>query len=311
LCQQKSFLSNQITSTRQIRSLRLLTASTPRQSIRSFPGLIWCSGSSPLILVLFLFPFLCRGVSGSNLSFRGASDDEQGSKECDHRRGKFHRIALPRFCWKPRTSQAHRTAWTYARRSKSIGSCSLTSSVSCLYPCPSIRSVAGPTGAQRIPYRARPESDKPSCVKSTGSTAPQVRRVACVVLRLAYDPLPIPGGLLPRRHLRRFSGIFPHVADREPLDPNSLLRLLYSHLELYQVSTDSPSCLMANRQFEVFDAPSMALTCAFLAHMRFSQASLWFVFTKSSSAFGTTLRNRPTSAGTIDTIASTISFGSR
>jgi hypothetical protein len=49
----------------------------------------------------------------------------------------------------------------------------------------------------------------------------------------------------------------------------------------------------------------------FLNHMRFSQASLWFVFTKSSSAFETTLRNRPASAGTIDTIASTTSFGSR
>jgi len=52
--------------------------------------------------------------------------------------------------------------------------------------------------------------------------------VFCVVL---YDPHLIPGGLLPRRHLRRFSGIFPHVADREPLDLNSLLRVLRSHLE--------------------------------------------------------------------------------
>ena len=57
-------------------------------------------------------------------------------------------------------------------------------------------------------------------------------------------------------------------------------------------------------EIDLFDA-------RFLNHMRFSQASLWFVFTKSSSAFGTTLRNRPASAGTIDTIASTISFGSR
>ena len=69
------------------------------------------------------------------------------------------------------------------------------------------------------------------CVKSTGSTAPPVRRVACAVLRLADDPLPIPGGLLPRRNLRRHSGIFPHVADREPLGLNSFLRVLRSHLE--------------------------------------------------------------------------------
>jgi hypothetical protein len=49
-----------------------------------------------------------------------------------------------------------------------------------------------------------------------------------VVLRLAYEPHLIPGGLLPRRHLRRLSGIFPHVADREPLDLDLLLRVLLS-----------------------------------------------------------------------------------
>ena len=38
-------------------------------------------------------------VSGSNLLFRGASDDEQGSKKGDERRGKFHGMALLRFCW--------------------------------------------------------------------------------------------------------------------------------------------------------------------------------------------------------------------
>jgi hypothetical protein len=52
--------------------------------------------------------------------------------------------------------------------------------------------------------------------------------VFCVVL---YDPHPIPGGLLPRRHLRRLSGIFPHVADREPLGLDLLLHFLLSHLE--------------------------------------------------------------------------------
>jgi hypothetical protein len=49
------------------------------------------SGRSGLILVLFFFPFLCGAVSGSNLLlFGGASDDEQGSKDGDHRRGEFH-----------------------------------------------------------------------------------------------------------------------------------------------------------------------------------------------------------------------------
>ena len=75
------------------------------------------------------------------------------------------------------------------------------------------------------------ESGKPECVKSTGPIEPQVRRVVCVVLRVAYDPLPIPPGLLRRRNLHRLVGIVLHVADREPLDLNSLLRLLLSHLE--------------------------------------------------------------------------------
>jgi hypothetical protein len=86
-------------------------------------------------------------------------------------------------------------------------------------PCPSIRS------------RAR-----------YGLSASQFRRVACV----AYDPLPVPGGLLPRRHLRPLSGIFPHVADREPLDLNSLLCLLLSHLECIRFRRTRRSFLMAN-----------------------------------------------------------------
>jgi hypothetical protein len=61
------------------------------------------SGSSRLILVHFLFPFICRVVlSGSSLLlFGGASDDEQRSKEGDYRRGKFHRIAFVGFCCEP------------------------------------------------------------------------------------------------------------------------------------------------------------------------------------------------------------------
>ena len=63
------------------------------------------SGSSRLIPVLFFFPFLCRvaalSLSGIRLFlFGGASDDEQGSKEGDYRRGKFHRIAFVGFCCK-------------------------------------------------------------------------------------------------------------------------------------------------------------------------------------------------------------------
>ena len=89
----------------------------------------------------------------------------------------------------------------------------------------------GELGAKNTPYRARPESDKPSASKPRSRPRHKSAESPCVVLRLAYDPLPVLGGLLPRRHLRRLSGIFPHVADREPLDLNSLLRLLRSHLE--------------------------------------------------------------------------------
>ena len=62
------------------------------------------SGSSRLILVLFFSPFLFRVVlslSRSNLIILGdASDEEQGSKEGDYCRGKFHRIAFVGFCCK-------------------------------------------------------------------------------------------------------------------------------------------------------------------------------------------------------------------
>ena len=51
------------------------------------------------------------------------------------------------------------------------------------------------------------------------------------------------------------------------------------------------------------------LSCVFL-QILFSQASFWSVFINSSNALGTTLRKKPVSAGTIDTIASITSFGS-
>jgi hypothetical protein len=42
-------------------------------------------------------------MSGSNWLFFGdASDDEQGSKKGDDRRGEFHRMTLARFCCEPR-----------------------------------------------------------------------------------------------------------------------------------------------------------------------------------------------------------------
>ena len=72
--------------------------------------------------------------------------------------------------------------------------------------------------------------------------APPLRLVLCVVLRLAEDSR----GLLPRRHLRRFSGIFPHVADREPLGLDLLLHFLLSHLEYIRFRPTRPSFLMAN-----------------------------------------------------------------
>ena len=64
------------------------------------------SGRSRSILAMFFFPFLCRVVRGSKLLlFGGASDDEQGSKEDDYRRGKFHRMSFLKSCCEPRKSQ--------------------------------------------------------------------------------------------------------------------------------------------------------------------------------------------------------------
>jgi hypothetical protein len=94
--------------------------------------------------------------------------------------------------------------------------------------------------AQRVAYPLS-GSTGIECVKSTWPIAPPIRLVLCV----AYDPHPVPGGLLPRRHLRRLSGIFPHVADREPLGLDLLLHFLLSHLEYIRFRPDSPSFLMA------------------------------------------------------------------
>ena len=110
-----------------------------------------------------------------------------------------------------------------------------------LPPCQRIKAVPRPTVAQRVAYPLS-GSTGIECVKSTWpirATTPaspfrnRGKFSVCVVLRLAYDPHPhpIPGGLLPRRHLRRFSGIFPHVADREPLGLDLLLHFLLSYLE--------------------------------------------------------------------------------
>ena len=131
----------------------------------------------------------------------------------------------------------------------------------CKRPCPAIRSVAGPTGAQRVAYPLS-GSIGIECVKSTWPIAPPLRLVPCVVLRLAYDPHPIPGGLLPRRHLRRLSGVFPHVADREPLGVDLLLHFLLSHLE-YIRFRPTRQFSHGELQPEVFDTTSVASTCAF------------------------------------------------
>ena len=97
------------------------------------------------------------------------------------------------------------------------------------------------TVAQRVAYPLS-GSTGIECVKSTWPIAPPLRLILCVVLRLAEDPR----GLLPRRHLRRFSGIFPHVADREPLGLDLLLHFLLSHLEYIRFRADSPIFLTAN-----------------------------------------------------------------
>ena len=61
--------------------------------------------------------------------------------------------------------------------------------------------------------------------RATTPASPLRRPSPCI--RSSSDP----GGLLPRRHLRRLSGVFPHVADREPLGLDLLLHFLLSHLE--------------------------------------------------------------------------------
>jgi hypothetical protein len=109
-------------------------------------------------------------------------------------------------------------------------------------PCPTIKSLPGPTVVQR----AATGIGQAECVKSTGTIARPARRVVCVVLRVADDPLPIPPGLLRRRNLHRLVGIVLHVADREPLGLDLLPHFLLSHLECIRFRSDSPSFLMAN-----------------------------------------------------------------
>ena len=103
----------------------------------------------------------------------------------------------------------------------------------CRRPCPAIRSVAGPTGAQRVAYPISGSTGigQAECVKSMGPIEPPARLVLCVVLRLAYDPLPTPPGSLRRHNLRPLLAAFLDVAHREPLGLNSFLRVLLSHLE--------------------------------------------------------------------------------
>ena len=108
-----------------------------------------------------------------------------------------------------------------------------------------------------------PHIGQAHCVKSRWTIAPPARRVVCVVLRLAYDPHPIPGGLLRRRNLHRLVGIVLHVADREPLGLDLLLHFLLSHLECITVSGRLAKFSHGELQPEVFDTTSVASTCAF------------------------------------------------
>jgi hypothetical protein len=65
-------------------------------------------GRSRSILAMFFSHFFVGSlvVRGSKLLlFGGASDDEQGSKEDDYRRGKFHRMSFLKSCCEPTKSQ--------------------------------------------------------------------------------------------------------------------------------------------------------------------------------------------------------------
>ena len=77
----------------------------------------------------------------------------------------------------------------------------------CRRPRQQSGALLGQLGRKRYPISGSTGIGQAECVKSTGSTAPPVRRVACVVLRLADDPLPIPNGLFsihnPHRLRRR------------------------------------------------------------------------------------------------------------
>ena len=65
-----------------------------------------------------------------------------------------------------------------------------------------------------------------------------------------------------------------------------------------------------NGDFRAWERAPFCFRAIFLNQILFSQASFWSVFMNSSNALGTTLRKKPVSAGTIDTIASITSFGS-
>jgi hypothetical protein len=106
---------------------------------------------------------------------------------------------------------------------------------------PSIRPTLSPRSGRRISAAVSISAAYPSRViqlernqqservKSTGPVALHSRPVFCVVLRLVYDPLPIPVGLLPRHNLHRLVEVSLDVADRELLGLD-LLHLLVSQL---------------------------------------------------------------------------------
>ena len=104
------------------------------------------------------------------------------------------------------------------------------------------------------------------CVRSMGLIAPPARRVVCVVLRLAYDPLPTPLGSLRRHNLRPLLAAFLDVAHREPLGLNSLLRVLLSHLECIWFWPTR----QANGSPRYLTPQALASTCALPAPSRFS-----------------------------------------
>ena len=96
--------------------------------------------------------------------------------------------------------------------------------------------------------------------------------------------------------LRTFTSRAYNTSERPNMGNKAIERQVLSS---YQIA---PS-LGFNGDFRAWERAPFCFRAIFLNQILFSQASFWSVFMNSSNALGTTLRKKPVSAGTIDTIA--------